>query len=82
MGDNTTNISKDESILGGGKGGEQQTSFSRIPVSAHSADTKIENAICKQIGLKTCHLIAEKPNIFILWCWFRSTKCGCMSVLG
>ena len=45
MGDNTTNISKDESILGGGKGGEQQTSFSRIPVSAHSADTKIENAI-------------------------------------
>ena len=47
MGDNTTNISKDESILGGGKGGEQQTSFSRIPVSAHSADTKIENAICK-----------------------------------
>ena len=45
MGDNTTNISKDESILGGGKGGEQQTSFSRIPVSAHSTDTKIENAI-------------------------------------
>ena len=47
MGDNTINISKDESILGGGKGGEHQTSFSRIPVSAHSADTKIENAICK-----------------------------------
>jgi len=33
--------------VGGGKGGEHQTSFSRIPDSAHSADTKIETAICK-----------------------------------
>ena len=33
--------------MGGGKGGEHQTSFSRIPDSAHSADTKIETAICQ-----------------------------------
>ena len=32
--------------MGGGKGGKHQTSFSRIPDSAHSADTKIEAVIC------------------------------------
>lgn len=54
MGDNTINISKDESILGGGKGGEHQTFFSRIPVSAHSADTKNENVICKFEKVTIC----------------------------
>ena len=33
--------------MGGGKGGKHQTSFSRIPDSAHSADTKIDAVICK-----------------------------------
>ena len=32
--------------MGGGKGGKHQTSFSRIPDSAHSADTKIDAVIC------------------------------------
>ena len=31
--------------MGGGKGGKHQTSFSRIPDSAHSADTKIDAVI-------------------------------------
>ena len=32
--------------MGGGKGGKHQTSFSRIPDSAYSADTKIDAVIC------------------------------------